>query len=97
MEGDLGTQVRVSVLLPPGGTVANGSFAPILLKKAFPTDERNFLGPLTRFVRRDVRGPQRLSQKRPRTFVSLRRRLFGSLSIFDFFNTIRQKQPFDNR
>jgi len=28
---------------------------PILLQKSFGADERNFLGPLTRFVRRDVR------------------------------------------
>ena len=33
----------------------NGRFAPILLKKSFPADERNFLEPLTRFAGRDVR------------------------------------------
>jgi hypothetical protein len=30
-------------------------FVPILLKKSFPADERNFSGPLMRFARRDVR------------------------------------------
>jgi len=55
------------------------------------------------FPRRDVRDPQRLSQKRPRTLVSplasiaaietSKHRLsrdFGSHSIFDFFNSIGQ-------
>jgi hypothetical protein len=31
------------------------AFLPILLQKSFGADERNFLGPLTRFVRSDVR------------------------------------------
>jgi hypothetical protein len=30
-------------------------FVPILLKKSFPADERNFSEPLMRFARRDVR------------------------------------------
>ena len=34
---------------------ANVRFAPIVLKKSFSPDERNFLGPLTRFARYDVR------------------------------------------
>src|SRR5271163_1816714 len=35
--------------------LATDRFAPILLQKSFGGDERNFLGPLMRFVRRDVR------------------------------------------
>jgi hypothetical protein len=34
---------------------ANGRFAPILLKKSFWDGGRNFLEPLMRFVRNDVR------------------------------------------
>jgi hypothetical protein len=33
----------------------NDRFAPIVLKKSFSGDERNFLGPLMRFARGDVR------------------------------------------
>ena len=36
-------------------TLRHFAFVPILLQKSFGADERNFLGPLTRFVRRDVR------------------------------------------
>jgi hypothetical protein len=35
--------------------LANVRFAPILLQKSFWGDERNFLGPLMRFVCGDVR------------------------------------------
>jgi hypothetical protein len=54
-----------------------------------------------RFSRSDMRGPQRFTQNRPRTFVSAPRgfaavgtsnnrllRDFWGCSIFDFFNTI---------
>jgi len=78
------------------------------------TVEKVFSGLRTKFFRgadalRSPRreGPQRLSQKRPRTFVSLlasiaaaetsKHRLsrdFGSLSIFDFFNSIGQSRSF---
>jgi hypothetical protein len=81
------------------------------------TVEKVFSGLRTKFFRgadalRSPRreGPQRLSQKRPRTFVSLlasiaaaetsKHRLsrdFGSLSIFDFFNSIDPEQTFNNR
>jgi hypothetical protein len=43
---------------------------PIVLKKFFLGDERNFLGPVMRFVRGDVREPHCFAQKRPRTIVS---------------------------
>ena len=37
------------------GALANVRFAPIVLQKSFLGDERNFLGPLMRFVCGDVR------------------------------------------
>jgi hypothetical protein len=37
------------------GVLVNVRFAPIVLKKSFLGDERNFLGPLMRFARGDVR------------------------------------------
>jgi hypothetical protein len=37
---------------------------PIVLKKSFLADERNFSGPLMCFVYSDVRGPDRFAQKR---------------------------------
>jgi hypothetical protein len=42
---------------------------PILLQKSFGGDERNFLGPLMRFTRGDVRDPYRFTRNRPRTFL----------------------------
>jgi hypothetical protein len=73
----------------------------IVLQKSFWADQRNFLGPLMRFARGDVRGPHRLSQNRPRTFVSAPKtvaaleasknhllRDFRRRSIFDFCNSI---------
>jgi hypothetical protein len=78
---------------------------PIVLQKSFEGDERNFPGPLMRFARRDVGGPHRFSEKRPRSFVSAlqsiatmesskhqRLRDFWRRSIFDFCNTICQQQ-----
>jgi hypothetical protein len=85
----------------------NVRFAPIVLKKSFSGDERNFLGPLMRFAHGDVRDHIVSAQKRPPTFVSALRsvgavgtaknqlsRDFRCRSIFDFFNSIRQKWPF---
>src|SRR5450759_2949357 len=82
----------------------------VLLKKSFLTSDGNFSGPLMRFVRQDVKGPHRLTQKRPRSFVSAPKtvaapaasktplsRDFGCRSIFDFFNNIRQKRSFGLR
>ena len=43
---------RIADVLRTGQHVRN---VPILLQKSFGGDERNFLGPLMRFVRRDVR------------------------------------------
>ena len=79
-------------------------FVPIVLKKSFWPDERIFLKPLMRCARR-YEGPHRFTQKRPRSFVSVLRsiavaesaenqllREFRRRSIFDFCNTICQKQ-----
>jgi len=76
-----------------------------VLKKSFLGDERNFLGLLMRFIRGDVRGPHCFAQKRPRTIVSALQsvaaveasknqlsRDFSYRSIFDFCNSICQKQ-----
>jgi hypothetical protein len=75
----------------------------IVLKKSFWGDDQNFSGPLTPFARGDMRGPHRLTQKRPRSFVcalrsiavveSAKNRLlrdFRRRSIFDFCNTIKR-------
>ena len=43
---------RLTDIFRPGRHVSN---VPILLQKSFGGDERNFLGPLMRFARRDVR------------------------------------------
>jgi hypothetical protein len=43
----------------------------MLSKKSFRGNRRNYSGPLTRFVRSDVReGPRRFLEKRSRTLVS---------------------------
>ena len=42
---------------------------PILLQKSFWGKEQKFLEPLMRFSRGDARGPYRLLQNRPRTFL----------------------------
>jgi hypothetical protein len=65
--------------------------------------ERKFLEPLMRLAPRDVKGPHRFAEKRPRTFVLALRRLatverpqillsrdFRRCSIFDFCNKIGQ-------
>src|ERR1700676_2974916 len=78
---------------------------PILLKKSFLADERNFSARLVRSPRGNVRVPHRLTQKRPRTFASALRSFvavetsknrlsldFRSGSIFDFCNSICQKR-----
>jgi hypothetical protein len=54
---------------------------------------RNFLGPLMRFARGDMRGPHRFARKRPRTFVAALQSFaavgaFRSGSIFEFCNGI---------
>src|ERR1035438_2824227 len=67
---------------------ANVRFASILLKKSFGGGERNFLELLMRFVRSDVHIPTAESSKNQHLPGFWRR------SIFDFFNSIRQKQPF---
>jgi hypothetical protein len=46
---------RVEVVAYPLLWDVRVCFAPIVLKKSFLGDERNFLGPLMRFVRGDVR------------------------------------------
>jgi hypothetical protein len=73
----------------------------ILLQKSFWGDERNFLGPLMRFVCGDVRDLIVSYKKRPRPFVSALQSIavveasknqllrdFRRRSIFDFCNTI---------
>jgi hypothetical protein len=53
-----------------GAEILKGSFWRTVLKKSFLGDERNFLGPLMRSARDDVRGPHRFAQKRPPTIGS---------------------------
>src|SRR5713101_7589679 len=48
----------------------NVSYGSMLSKKSLGGNKRNFLKLLMRFVRSDVRGPHRFSEKRPRTVVS---------------------------
>src|SRR6266404_8593814 len=77
---------------------------PIVLQKSFLAGDGNFLEPLMRFARGDVRGPHWFTQKRPRTSVSelqgvaaseaSKNRLsrdFRRRSISDFCNTIGTK------
>jgi hypothetical protein len=76
-----------------------------LLQKSFGADERNFLGPLMRFVRRDLRdlitrqspvsAPQSVvAPESPKIRLSQE---FRHHPIFDFCNTIRHKRPFHTR
>jgi hypothetical protein len=79
---------------------------PILLQKSFLSDERNFLGPLLRFVCGDVRALI-VSHKTPETFASALQsvaaveasknplwRIFLYGSIFDFCNNICQNRTY---
>jgi hypothetical protein len=50
-------------------------FGSILLKKFFLVDERNFLAPLVRPKRGDVRGPHGFLQKRSLTTAPMPKRL----------------------
>jgi hypothetical protein len=80
----------------------NVGFAPIVLKKSFLDDERNFLGPLMRSARVDVRDDHRPSYRRYRAFQRHKRlrincsEILGVVRFFDFCNSIRQKRPFND-
>jgi hypothetical protein len=83
--------------------VATGRFA-IVLKKSFSPDKGKFLGPLVRFARRREGPHHHFRQKRPPARVSalgsfaaieaakIDFREIWRCSIFDFCNSIRQKQ-----
>jgi hypothetical protein len=79
----------------------------MLSKKSVRGNRRNYLGPLTRFVLCDVRGPRRFLEKRPRTLVSALQSIaaaewsknqhlrdFWCRSIFDFFDSIDPKRTY---
>jgi hypothetical protein len=59
----------------PSIQTTNVHFAPILLKKSFLVDERDFLAPLVRPKRCDVRGPHGFLQKRSLTTAPMLKRL----------------------
>src|ERR1700722_16706662 len=75
------------------GLPAPDPFAPILLKKSFQGDERNFLEPLMRFMRRDVRdhiGSQKNDYGPSyRCYGTSRRRSCPKISICEIFGIAR--------